>query len=209
LNLGKITLPCPLKEIDMQRIYTRRQAQQTTNTSVAGFTLVELLVVVIIIGILAAISLPSYLSLTSSAKQSEARQTMAAILRAQNLWIDRNSSLEYPTSLDQLALGVVRGPTKEDTTSSSIYKYRIDDAVDTMTSQAEPKFISLKAYAGGIRSFSNTSNLATWYSAICESDGAGVGTTPMVPVPLVASGIGATATLDCAPNFHQTTVSGK
>jgi type IV pilus assembly protein PilA len=193
----------------MQRIYARRQEQQKFAVSAEGFTLVELLVVVIIIGILAAISLPSYLSLTASAKQSEARQTMAAILRAQNLWIDRNSSLDYPTSLDQLALGVVKGTGLEDTTSSSVYKYRINSATDTMGSEAEPKFIKLKAYAGGIRSFSNSSNLLTWYSAVCESDSAGTGTTPAVPAALVASGTGGTATLNCAPNFHRITVSGK
>jgi type IV pilus assembly protein PilA len=193
----------------MLRIGAKRQAQSIITGSVNGFTLVELLVVVIIIGILAAISLPSYLSLTSSAKQSEAKQTMAAILGAQNIWIDRFSSINYPTSLDQLALGIVKGAGKEDAISSSVYKYRIDDAIDTMTSQAEPKSPKLKAYAGGIRSFSNSANLVTWYSAICESDSAGTGTVPTVPVPLVASGTGATSTLDCAPSFHKITISGK
>ena len=193
----------------MQRIYPRRQDQRKIVDAAEGFTLVELLVVVIIIGILAAISLPSYLSLTASAKQSEARQTMAAILRAQNIWIDKNSSLDYPTSLDQLALGIVKGPGLEDTTSSSAYKYRISGAADTMGSEAEPKFTTLKAYAGGIRSFSNGANLVTWYSAICESDSAGAGVTPVVPAPLVSIGTGAASTLGCAPNFHQTTVGGK
>jgi type IV pilus assembly protein PilA len=193
----------------MSKTYLRRQIQPTFTSSVEGFTLVELLVVVIIIGILAAISLPSYLSLTSSAKQSEARQTMAAILKAQNLWIDRYSSLDYPTSFDQLALGIVKGSTLEDKTSSSVYEYKIGNATDSMSSEAKPKFTTLKAYAGGIRSFSNSSNLVTWYSAICESDSAGTGLVPIAPVPLVASGTGATSTLDCAANFHRITVSGK
>jgi type IV pilus assembly protein PilA len=198
-----------LKEIHMHKIHFRRQVKQEISNSAEGFTLVELLVVVIIIGILAAISLPSYLSLTSSAKQSEARQTMASILRAQNLWIDRYSSLDYPTSLDQLALGVVKGSGLEDSTSSSVYKYSIANATDSMSSAAEPKFPTLRAYAGGIRSFSNSSNLSTWYSAICESDSAGSGVTPIVPVALVASGSGASSTLSCAANFHQITISGK
>jgi type IV pilus assembly protein PilA len=193
----------------MRKLYPRRKSQQILKNSDEGFTLVELLVVVIIIGILAAISLPSYLSLTSSAKQSEARQTMAAILKAQNLWIDRYSSLDYPTSFDQLALGVVKGSTLEDKTSSSVYEYKIGNGIDSMSSEAQPKFPTLKAYAGGIRSFSNSSNLVTWYSAICESDSAGSGLVPISPVPLVASGTGATSTLDCAANFHRVTVSGK
>jgi type IV pilus assembly protein PilA len=193
----------------MHKALPRRLKLPTFTNSTEGFTLVELLVVVIIIGILAAIGLPSYLNLTSSAKQSEARQTMAAILRAQNLWIDRYSSLDYPTSFDQLALGIVKGSTLEDKTSSSVYEYKIGNGIDSMSSEAQPKSPKLKAYAGGIRSFSNSSNLVTWYSAICESDSAGTGLVPISPVPLITSGSGATSTLECAVDFHRITVSGK
>jgi type IV pilus assembly protein PilA len=169
-----------------------------------GFTLVELLVVVIIIGILSAISLPAYLSLTASAKQAEARTNMNAIMTSQQLWIDSKTAGIYPTSLDQLALGVVKGSTKQDNVSSSVYNYSIADdaAVNQMSAGAEPKDPKLKAYSSGIRSFFNAANNSTWYSVLCESESSNaVVTSP------VSTGTGATSSLSCPTNYQQVKVS--
>jgi type IV pilus assembly protein PilA len=47
-----------------------------------GFTLIELMIVVAIIGILAAIAIPSFLRFQAKAKQSEVRQNLGAIYTA-------------------------------------------------------------------------------------------------------------------------------
>lgn len=70
-----------------------------------GFTLVELLVVVLIIGILAAIALPQYTSAVEKAKSSEAVNLLASITHAGERYRMQHNS--WPASFSALDIEMV------------------------------------------------------------------------------------------------------
>ncbi|WP_051410980.1 type IV pilin protein [Synechococcus sp. CC9616] len=58
-----------------------------------GFTLVELMIVIVIVGILSAVALPNFLSQTSKAKATEAKTLSSAALKeAQVAWTEKGAA---------------------------------------------------------------------------------------------------------------------
>ena len=58
-----------------------------------GFTLVELMIVIVIVGILSAVALPNFLSQTSKAKATEAKTLASAALKeAQVAWTETGAN---------------------------------------------------------------------------------------------------------------------
>lgn len=84
-----------------------------------GFTMIELLVVIIIIGILAAIALPSYLNQVNKGKQAEAKQYMGAMNRSQEAYYLEQGS--FATDIDQLGLGIKKQTENYDYSVTSNY----------------------------------------------------------------------------------------
>jgi prepilin-type N-terminal cleavage/methylation domain-containing protein len=65
------------------------------NRKQGGFTLLELLMVVIIIAILASIALPQYIRATEKARASEALQLLGAIRASENRYRAQSSTAVY------------------------------------------------------------------------------------------------------------------
>ena len=83
-----------------------KDARRFTSTGQAGFTLLELLMVVIIIAILAAVALPQYLRVAERSRAGEALQNLASIRGSENRFRAADVANLYTTDLDTLDIEV-------------------------------------------------------------------------------------------------------
>lgn len=65
-----------------------------------GFTLIEVMIVVVVLGILAAIAYPSYLQYVNKGRRSDAKAALLQIQLAEEKWRANNTS--YTTALSSL-----------------------------------------------------------------------------------------------------------
>ena len=73
-------------------------------TNITGFTLIEILVVVLIVGILAAIALPQYQRAVEKARAVEARELLDTVYKAEQMFFLTNGS--YASSFSDLDVDI-------------------------------------------------------------------------------------------------------
>jgi type IV pilus assembly protein PilA len=142
--------------------------------------------VIIIIGILAAIALPSLLSQVNKGKQAEARQNTGAMNRAQQAYFLENGGFVVnSSSMAQLGLGIK--------TQSVNYTYTITGDPGTApqyaSNQATARNVTLKSYVGlnSTSSGDPTTSEVLTLGYVCES-----------AAPTQTPGAGGAGATDCS-----------
>jgi type IV pilus assembly protein PilE len=105
-------------------------APTSRRTGVQGFTLIELMIAVVVVGILAAVALPSFLDSIRKSRRSEAFTALSAVQQAQERY--RSNNAVYASSLSALGLGSLTP------TTSGYY----DIAVSTASATARTAYVA-------------------------------------------------------------------
>ena len=91
-----------------------------------GFSLMEVMIVVVIIGILAALAYPTLEKYLKIARQTEAKTNLSAIYTAQKIYFSLNQS--YADDINKLDLSLVQGDP---------YTFTMEASTSTFKAQAE------------------------------------------------------------------------
>lgn len=114
---------------------TKLMKRMASNGNKKGFTLVELMVVVVIIGILTAVAIPVYNNVTDNAKKKAHNANVRILKSAAQMYLMEKGTENIPvgdisTSIDQYLDGFVSDLIPPNRTSEN-QQYRVSIVTDT------------------------------------------------------------------------------
>ncbi|MGA1601802.1 MAG: type IV pilin protein [Prochlorothrix sp.] len=130
-----------------------------------GFTLIELPVVIIIIGVLSAIALPSFLNQANKARESEGKQYIGSMNRAQQAYFLERQ--RFTSSMSNLGLGI---QTSTSNYSYSLHVFASDNTLNLGTPPNEKSSANLSTYQSAIANVGHATNTTALRSLVGAVD---------------------------------------
>ena len=101
-----------------------------------GFTLIELMIVVVIIGLLAALAIPRFMAVSTKNKQSEAKLILKQIYASQRAYRQAGISYYIPAATASSSNPTAFADITVEIMPTALYTYSIVGTINTFTATA-------------------------------------------------------------------------